>query len=276
MKARLLLPFSCALALSGCTHLFFQPTRHVYSDPAAAGYKSEAIKFASADGTQLTGLFFPPAGEPRATVVHFHGNAQNMTAHYPFSAWLAGEGYNVFIFDYRGYGASGGKAGLDGAVADGRAAIEQALKLPGARPDRIILFGQSLGGAIAVAAAGEAGFKPAALVIEGSFHSYRGVASAVLRRHWLTWPVSWLPRFVVSGRHSPSDYISGLDCPKLFLHAKGDVTVPPEQGRLLYEAAGQPKEFREVPYGHIEAFTRFRKDYAPLLLDFLGSSLKGR
>lgn len=275
MKTRFkLFLLSAALPLSGCTHLFFQPSRHVYSDPADAGLKAEAVKFASADGTELTGLFFPPAGKPKATVVHFHGNAQNMTAHYPYSAWLAGEGYNVFIFDYRGYGASGGEAGLDGAVEDGKAALAHALKLPGAEAGKVVVFGQSLGGAIAVAALAESGFKPAALVIEGSFHSYRGVASAVLRRRWFTWPVSWLPYLAVTGRHSPSDYIGALACPKFFLHAAGDPIVPYEQGRRLYEAAAGPKEFLEVPAGHIEAFAVFRKAYAPPLLRFLDSALK--
>ncbi len=270
---RRLLP-AAVLLLSGCTDLFFQPSGHVYSDPADAGLKAEAIKFSSADGTGLTGLFFPPAGRPKATVVHFHGNAQNMTAHYPFSAWLAAEGYNVFIFDYRGYGASGGKAGLDGVVEDGKAALAHALKLPGARADKVVVFGQSLGGAIAVAAVAESGFKPAALVIEGSFHSYRGVAAAVLRSRWFTWPFSWLPYLVVSGRHSPAAYIGAMDCPKFFLHAAGDITVPYAQGVLLYAAAGQPKEFHEVPSGHIEAFATFRPSFGSPLLRFLDKALK--
>ena len=68
-----------AAALCGCTHLFFQPSAVIFSDPAAAGTRYEVIKFASGDGTELTGMYFPPAGPPRGTVVHFHGNAQNMT-----------------------------------------------------------------------------------------------------------------------------------------------------------------------------------------------------
>ena len=269
-----LLVLAAALPLSGCTHLFFRPTRHVHLDPAAQQLKSEAIKFVSGDGTELTGLFFPPAGTPKATVVHFHGNGQNMTAHYNYSAWLAAEGYSVFIFDYRGYGASGGKPSLDGAVQDGIAALRHSLKLPGADPAKIVIFGQSLGGAVAAAAVGESGFKPAAMVIEGSFYSYRQTASAVMRSHWLTWPFSWLPWVAVSGRHSPSDYIAGLACPKLFLHAVNDGTVPYAQGKKLYAAAAPPKEFLEVPAGHIGAFAAFRRAYAPRLLAFLDSALK--
>lgn len=262
-------PFAACLLLAGCTHLFFQPSGGIFADPSAEGLKYEAIKFNSGDGTTLTGLFFPAAGEPLATVVHFHGNAQNMTAHYPYSAWLAREGYNVFVFDYRGYGASGGKPSLGGLVMDGKAALAQALKLPGVNPDRVIILGQSLGGAIAAAAAGEAGFRPAAMVLEGTFYSYKGVASAALRRHWLTWPALWLPPLAVSGDHSPADNIGRIDCPKVFIHSLNDSRVPFSQGKKLFDAAPGPKEFWTVPGGHIEAFHSYRGTYGPRLLEFL-------
>ncbi len=262
-----------ALLSGGCTHLFFQPSRNILADPAAAGLKYETIKFKSGDGTELTGLFFPPAGPPLGTVVHFHGNAQNMTSHFAYSAWLAGEGYNVFIFDYRGYGASGGRPTLDGLVMDGKAALAQALKLPGARPDKVIVFGQSLGGAIAAAAISESGFKPAAMIVEGTFYSYKSVASAVLRRHWLTWPVSWLPWVAVSGRHAPKDNLGKIVCPKLFIHSELDGTVPFAQGRKIFDAAPEPKEFWTVPAGHIEAFGAYRRVYGPRLLEYLKAAL---
>lgn len=263
-----------ALALAGCTHLFFQPSSYILADPAAAGIKYETIKFRSGDGTELTGMFFPPAGAPLGTVVHFHGNAQNMTSHFQYSCWLAAEGYNVFIFDYRGYGASGGKPTLSGLVLDGKAALAQALKLPGARPDKIVLFGQSLGGAIAAAAAAESDFKPAATVLEGTFYSYKSVGSAVLRRHWLTWPLAWLPWVAVSGRYAPKDYIGRLAGPILFIHSERDYTVPFAQGQKLFAAAPGPKQFWTVPAGHIEAFGVYREVYGPQFLAFLKASLK--
>ncbi len=258
----------------GCTYLFFKPSRALFSDPAAAGYNCEAVKFSAADGAQLTGLYFPPAGPPKAIVVHFHGNGQNMTAHYHYSAWLAAHGYGVLVFDYRGYGASGGKPSLDGALLDGEAALREALKLPGAEPDKVVIFGQSLGAAIAVAAVGESGFKPAAMVLEGGFDSYRGVAAAVLRRDVLGWPISWLPWMVVSGRHSPAAYIGRIDCPKLFISSPRDPVVPFQQGKELYEAAKPPKEFWRPSSGHIEAFGSFRALYGPRLLAFLQTALR--
>lgn len=265
-----LIPFA-----SGCTHLFFQPTRRIHSDPAELGYHYEAIKFKSSDGTPLTGMFFPPDGEPKATVVHFHGNAQNMTSHYPYSAWLAEEGYNVFIFDYRGYGASGGRATLDGVVMDGKAALAHALKLPGAAPEKIIVLGQSLGGAVAVAAVGESGFKPMAMVLEGTFHSYKGVGSAVLKERWLTWPLSWIPKIGVSGKHSPADNIGLIDCPKVFIHSEKDPTVPYAQGVKLFDAAAEPRVFWKTPSGHIDAFGGHGEEFRQRLLSFIGEAAGG-
>jgi len=271
---KIFIPLVTAIALTGCTHLFFQPSGNIIADPASAGIVYEVVKFRSLDGTELTGMFFPPAGPPRATVVHFHGNAGNMTGHFPYSSWLAAEGFNVFVFDYRGYGASGGTPSLEGLVMDGIAALRQAARLPGAETDKMIVFGQSLGGAIAIASVSGSGTPPpAAMVLEGSFYSYRGVASAVLRGHWLSWPVSWLPWLTVSGRYSPSDLIAGLTCEKVFIHSEKDPSVPFAQGMKLYASARGPKELWRTPAGHIEAFGVYRGVYGPRLLEFLTKAL---
>ena len=254
--------------------MYFNPSAKSYQDPANEGMKYEVIKFKSADGTGLTGLFFPATAPALGTVVHMHGNAENMTSHFPYSAWLAREGFNVFIFDYRGFGASEGHAELDGAVQDGVAALKQVLKMPGVDAGKIIVFGQSLGGALAVAAITESNLPvPAALILEGTFASYRGVGAATMRRNWLTWAVSWLPWVLVKEDHSPLKGIAGITCPKLFIHSTKDPVVPYKEGRRLYEAAPQPKEFWTVPQGHIEAFNGLREVYGPRLVAFLETAL---
>ena len=177
---------SLVLLLSGCTNIFMQPDRHLYVRPSQVGAVWEEAKFQSNDGTELTGLWFPAKHEPaRAVIVHFHGNAENMTSHFLNVYWLALEGYDVLAFDYRGYGASGGKKSLDGAVADGAAALAYARRKAPGLP--LIVIGQSFGGAVALASLeqdGGAGLKD--LVLDSTFASFRGIAKDKLKLFWLT------------------------------------------------------------------------------------------
>lgn len=265
------------LITSGCTNMFFQPQGSIFADPADYGQRYEVIKFNSADGTELTAMYFRPEGEAKGTVVHFHGNAQNMTAHFPYSFWLASEGFNVFIFDYRGYGASQGTVSVKGAVEDGVAALEHVVKIPGVQADKIAVFGQSLGGALAVAAIPLAsGPQPAALALDSTFYSYRGEASAVLRQHWWSWPFSWLPWLTVSDAYSPAKNIGKIHCPKLFFHSENDRIVPLAQGEKLFKAAPEPKRMLFVPAGHTQAFAAFKNIYGPELVGFLNAAFSGK
>jgi fermentation-respiration switch protein FrsA (DUF1100 family) len=86
-----------------------------------------------------------PVGPAKGTVVHLHGNAQNMSAHFSFTSWLPQAGFNLLIFDYRGYGKSGGTPSRAGLVLDSIAAIRYVQNRPNIAPNRVILLGQSLG-----------------------------------------------------------------------------------------------------------------------------------
>ena len=105
-RAALLLLVVCGvLHMIGCDRFFYVPSSRQYRSPSDLPVPVEEVRFRSADGTGLHGwLLRPPGnGEAVGTVVHFHGNAQNLSAHVGFVDWLAGRGYNVFVFDYRGY-----------------------------------------------------------------------------------------------------------------------------------------------------------------------------
>ena len=261
--------------LSGCTSLFFQPTRYIHSNPIEEKYICEGIYFNSKDGTKLTGLWFPADAEKaKGTIIHFHGNAQNMTSHYKYSAWMSSFGYNVFTFDYRGYGASEGVArSMKAAVEDSEAALQAVLEMPGVDPDKIILFGQSLGTAMAIAAAAESGFDPAAMILEGSFYSYKGVSRGFLARRWITWPLLPLPTALITGKYAPKNEIKKIHAPKLFIHSVNDKIVVYSQGKKLFSQAPEPKEFINVPNGHIDAFTLYASYYSPKVLEFLDKAL---
>jgi len=187
MNWKLALFAALSAFLTGCVQsMFYYPDRVRYETPDALGLRYEAVQFASADGTRLTGWFLPAAGrsnpkEAKGTVVHFHGNAQNMSTHWRFVAWLPKQDFNVFVFDYRGYGESAGKPEPKGVFEDSSAALGHVRSRGDVDPERLLVFGQSLGGANAIAVLGSgnrAGVKAAA--IESTFYSYSSIANEKL------------------------------------------------------------------------------------------------
>ena len=265
-----------AATLCGCTNLFLQPDRAFHLDPDRVGAKWELARFMSADGTPLTGLWFPTTKLPaKGVVVQFHGNGANMTSHFLYVYWLALEGWDVFAFDYRGYGGSGGKKSLSGSVADGAAALAYArAKAPGLP---LIVIGQSLGGALALAALDRDGGEGLrALVLDSPFSSYERIAQQKLALLWLTRPLQWpLSRLLISDRFAPDRFIVRRKrAPLLILHAAGDPVVPYAEGRRLYTLAPEPKEFWDVPgTGHTEALGLQGTQFRPRLLKFLDDAL---
>lgn len=270
---------AAAALLSGCANpLFYHPDRVVYQTPGDAGQPFEAVSFASRDGTALSGWFVPAPGTAKATVVHFHGNAQNMTAHYSFVGWLPKRGYNVFVFDYRGYGKSAGRTDRNGVFEDCVAALEHVRARPDVDPDKLIVFGQSLGGANAVAVLGDvtnAARGVRAIAIDSAFASYRRIVRDKIKLipvlSLLRWPLSFL---VVSDRHSPADAVGDLPAvPKLFLHGKADRVIPFEHSRRLFAAAPEPKQLLLADgCDHTEAIMK-SPAYRAALLEFFDQAV---
>ena len=258
-----------------CTGVFFQPSGKIYFDPVNFKQSYEVVKFKSYDETELTGMFFPAKGEARATVIHFHGNAQNMTSHFLYSSWFVEYGVNVFIFDYRGYGASKGKPGLSEVIGDCKSAIDFIINKKSLDRTKIIVFGQSLGGALAIAALSELkGFQPALVILEGVFSSYKGAASKALRKNFFTFPFFWLAHIAVSDEYKPARLISKINSPMVFLHSPKDKAVPFNEGEKLYGFALFPKEFWKIPDGHIEAFGAFGNVYREKIIEKINEILE--
>jgi uncharacterized protein len=270
--------FGCALgvSLAGCiSGPFYYPDRVMYSTPASVGLPFEAVSFASADGTLLTGWFIPAVGYPnpkaaKGTVVHFHGNAQNMTAHWRFVEWLPQHGFNTLVFDYRGYGASAGSPEPKGVFEDSNAALDYVRKRADVDPTRLLVLGQSLGGTNAIAAVGagnRAGVR--AMVIDSTFYSYSSIASDKI-------PGAGL---LVSDTYSADRTIARLaPIPLLLLHGTADAVIPYAHSRRLFDKAREPKTLMTVEGGgHIEAFTqRFGTRYQDAVVEFFGAALLDR
>ena len=162
--------------LTGCAHHFFYlPTQVFYDTPKRAGLRFEEVSFSSYDGTRLTGWFFPATGygdsrNAKGTVVHFHDNARNISAHWQYVEWLPRRGFNLFVFDYRGFGASEGIPDHKGVFEDSGSALDYVRSRPDVNPENMVLLGQSIGGANAIAVVGSGNRKGVkAIVIEATF-----------------------------------------------------------------------------------------------------------
>jgi len=231
-----------------CDRLFYYPDRVQRYTPAELNLKYEDVSFTTSDGVRLSGWFLPAAGQPRGTVVHFHGNAGNMTGHVAFVPWLPYEGYNVLVFDYRGYGKSEGCVSRAGTVRDGHAALDYVLSRPDVDAQRVYFFGQSIGGAVAIVVAAE---RPdvRAVAVDCTFGDYRRIAALhleqIVRFRWLARTLAWL---LISDGYDPIDVVAKISPRPLFVIASAeDHTCFPELSQELYERAAEPKEFWLVP-----------------------------
>ncbi len=264
------------LILPGCGSLFFYPSREMYDNPVAQLFHPEDIAFKTSDGIALHGWFFQAIGEPKATILVFHGNAQNLRTHVNSVLWLVQKGFHVFIFDYRGYGSSEGSPSIKGVHRDGAAALETALNLAGAQSLPVVVLGPSIGGAISVYTVAHAPDKSriAALVLDSPFASYRKIAREKLGSFWLTWLFQYPLSFLVGDSYSPIRWIKDVSpVPVLILHGTHDPVVPEHHGQLLYEAALQPKDFWETKdAGHVMSFAD--EEIRKKVVDYLNDKLK--
>ena len=257
----------------GGNQLFYFPTHDEPSTPAAWGLKFEPIDFKSADGTPLHGWFIPakdkPAKSAKGTVVFSHGNAGSISYHLGFCAWLAEASYNVIIYDYRGFGKSGGTVGRRGMIDDVKAAFAYALKRPDIDASRLVSFGHSLGGAQSITALGETPVKGLrAIVIDGAFASYQAMARIIGGQ---------LGANLVTDELAPKDFVKKLaPVPLLVVHGAADEIVPVSQGLQLYEAAAQPKTLFEVKAGHHgNALSKDNGAYRKKMIAWLDGVMKG-
>jgi fermentation-respiration switch protein FrsA (DUF1100 family) len=197
-------------------------------------------------------------------ILFFHGNAGNITDRYELISPLVEIPARVFIIDYRGYGKSEGWPSEQGIYRDAQTAWDFLTGEMGVPPSRIVIYGESLGGAAAInlVAANES---PAGLIVQSSFTSMPDMVSHVA-------PV--FPRFLLHTRMDSIGKIDKIACPKLFVHGTIDELVPLEMGKRLYSASADPKEFYEVKgAGHNDVFEAGGKDYRDKLQAFVNKSV---
>ncbi len=250
----------CVLAFAFQTRLVFFPARRLLANPGQAGMAYRDVRFRTGDGIELHGWFIPGSGGS-PVLLFCHGNAGNISDRLESIRIFHDLGLSVFIFDYRGYGLSGGRASEAGTYEDARAAYRLLVQEEGVRPEDIVFFGRSLGGSVAIALAAE--HVPAALIVESCFPSLADVAA----RAYPFLPV----RRLIRVRYDSTDRISRVRCPKLLIHSRDDEIVPLGLGLRLFELAAHPKQFLEIRGDHNAGFVESGRAYTEGLERFLAA-----
>jgi fermentation-respiration switch protein FrsA (DUF1100 family) len=248
-----------ALLLSGCVErLFFHPDSAQYSRPEQFGLQHEDVFFEAADGSRLHAWWLPAKGVALGSVLHLHGNAANVSNHLPLVAWLPAAGFNVLMLDYRGFGRSEGRPTLDGVVDDAAAALAYLRSRPGVDGGRLIVLGQSLGGATALRLLARDAEGVRLAVIEAAFASYRGIARDAAIQSVVLAPLAPIATPMLPGAQAdPVAALGALRVPLLLVHGTADEVIPFRHGERLAAAAPPGTVFIRVDGArHMESLTR--------------------
>lgn len=234
----LLLTGGCVEALEN--RFVFFPDKRINETPRDRGLAYEEIYLKTQDGLSLNGWWIPGTGSP-LTILWFHGNAGNIS-HRLDNIKLRHDllGTNIFIFDYREYGRSEGRASEEGTYRDGDSAIRYLHDRGDIDPTKIIFLGESLGSAVAVEMATRHGC--AALILESPFLSIPEMAKA-------SFPFLPIGSFLQT-KYDTLSKIGQVRAPLLIVHGENDEIVPSQHGRRLFEAAREPKEFYSIKGAH--------------------------
>jgi fermentation-respiration switch protein FrsA (DUF1100 family) len=252
--------FLISLFLSSCSSLVYQPSPYMYFNPGSGTIAFEQIILPSLDHTELCAWYFPPVLEKgessKGIIIQFHGNAQNMSSHFAWLTWALKKGYGFLAFDYRGYGRSKGSPSQEGLNQDAQAVIRYVMADPAKfHGDRkLVLYGQSLGGAVLLRALDdltpEEKSKVSSVVIQSSFYSYRAIAKEFVAQSWLTYLFQPLVPLLMSDEMSPMASIPRVwPLPILVIHGDHDPVIPLSFGKEIFELAREPKEMLIIPGG---------------------------
>jgi fermentation-respiration switch protein FrsA (DUF1100 family) len=245
--------------------------RELAITPKAYGLDFESVQIATGDGERLHGWWVPTAA-PRGTVLLFHGNAGSIAARVDYLLMFHRLRYSTLIIDYRGYGQSTGRPSESGTYRDAEAAWRWLTETRGIKSADIVLFGESLGGAVASWLAARAASRtepgasqrdvtPRALILASTFTSITDLGAEVY---------PFLPvRLISRIRYDSRVNLQAVRVPVLVAHSPGDELIPYAHGRRLFDAAREPKQFLELAGGHNDGFIFMRESWVQALRDFL-------
>ncbi|WP_151704271.1 alpha/beta hydrolase [Nitrincola alkalilacustris] len=243
-------------SMQGC--MVHVPSKHLVATPADAGLGYEDLTLITADNETLHAWYIP-APAARGDLLFMHGNAGNISHRLTSIGQFHRMGLNVLIVDYRGYGKSSGKPSEQGLYRDAEAAYRWLVEERGVVPGRIVVFGRSLGAAVAAHVAAE---KPVgALILESGFTSVPDLGAEI----YPFLPVRQLSRY----QYDTREKLSRISVPVLVIHSPQDDIVPFHHGQALFDAAAEPKQFLQIQGDHNRGFVQSGELYTRGLAAFV-------
>lgn len=240
---------------------FYYPKKEIKYFPDTTRCSYENIFFKTTDSCKLHGWFIKSLKDvqPTATVLLFHGNGGNVGYQFQSLIPLAEAGFQCFVFDYREFGKSEGKASQEHVLEDGLAALAYIKSRADVKGTKIILFGQSLGGHLAIVVAAQKQNEIDALITEGAFTAHEEVAEWVAKKQYHA--PKFLTRWFVPSKYDAIDVVDKIIIPKLFIHSTEDDEVPFFMSKKLFDKALEPKEFWEIKGPHIHCYKLYSEEF---------------
>ena len=240
----------------------FFPEREILLNPGDMSLSYENVFIKTDDGINLNGWYLPH-DKAKDTILFFHGNAGNISYRLDKMMVVMSLGFNIFMVDYRGFGLSQGHPTEEGLYLDAEAAYSYLKDIRGIDAEKIIIYGSSLGSAVAVNLAAKEDSK--AIILEGVLSSARDVAA---RRH------PYLPSFAFSYKFDSLKKIKQVKAPKLFLHSANDEVLDIAMAIKLFNVAPKPKKFIKLLGEHATCYTESKDDYVKAIGSFVNEIKK--
>ena len=237
--------------------LVYFPSTDISTNPKSVGLEYESIIFHSSDNTKLHAWYIPKKGAD-VTLLFLHGNGGNISHRLDSIKLFNSLEMNVFIFDYRGYGNSEGSANEQNTYDDARSAWDYLIKNKNVKAEDIIIFGRSLGGAIAANLGSTT--KPKGIILESTFTTAKELVSDVY---------PFVPQSLIHITYGTTRYLKDINYPILVVHSIDDNIIPFKHGQAVFKNANEPKTFVQIRGDHNRGFIQSKDIYADSLKDFL-------
>ena len=229
-----------------------QPNFFKNEDSLHRAFSIKSYYFKAESGRRINGWLLKSKTEkPKISVFALHGNSGNLKSQYHHFTDLTKYGFQIFLFDYPGFGYSEGKSTRENAVEDSFSVFEFFKNLEEIKNTSKIIYGQSIGGNFSIPVAAKNQDAIEGLVLEGTFTNFKDVAKR---------KVPILGNLVIKDNYDNRLNLKNFKKPILIVHSKEDKTIPLEMGKQLYENANEPKEFFEIDRPHINGIFYYGKE----------------